>query len=244
MNIARQFLLGRYTYGDSVIHHLDPRIKILFLVVVSISLFFISNIQSFIYPFILLIMAVITSKIKFSAIFKGVVPILWLVGFSFVFHSFFPPRNIEYAFEISLRLLLLFCWATVMTTTTPNAELGKAVSWYAGPLKVLKVSPENVALTFSLSLRFFPIILEEADSIIKAQRLRKEKLGFKQRLESFCTVFMIRVLKKAQSIEFALINRNIKEENLKDLNNFGKLRLTDFSAIIICMGYTALFIFQ
>ncbi len=229
MNIAHQFLLGRYLQGNSIIHRIDARIKIFILMLFSISLFFI---KSFICPFILLIIVIGVSRIKFQRIFKGVIPILWLMGFTFIFHSFIPPGNIEYALQISLRLLLLFCWATVLTVTTTNIELCKAISWYAGPMKIFKVSPENVALTFSLALRFFPIILEEADCIIKAQRLRKGKS-----LVSFCTVFMIRVLRRARNIEYALLNRNILEENLKNLNTFKKLGLADVSAIIVCLGY-------
>ena len=219
------------------------RIKILFLIVISFSLLLINRIEKFSYAFILLIAVIIISKIKIKNIFKGIVPIIWLIGISFILHSLIPPRNIGYAVEISLRLLLIFCWATIMTATMPNIQLAKAISWYAYPLKIFGISPENVALTFSLSLRFFPVILEEADSIIKAQRLRKEKLKFTKRIEAFCSVFMVRVLNKASSIELSLLNRNIKEENLKRIGKFKKLTLIDYFALIICLGYVLILVY-
>ncbi len=240
MNISRHFLLGRYTHSNSLIHRMDGRVKIFVLISLSISFFFISNLSDFIYPAALFLIAVILSGIGLRNIIRGMIPVFWLIIFSFIFHSLIPPRNMEYAVEISIRLLLLFLWASLMTATTPNIEIGKSVSWYLWPLKIFKVAPENVALTFSLSLRFFPIVLEEADSIMKAQKLRKEKMRLKKRLESFCTVFIIRVLKRAKNIEYGLINRNITEEKLKEINSFRNLGFMDLAAIALCTGYNVM----
>ncbi|MFC2062276.1 energy-coupling factor transporter transmembrane component T family protein [Elusimicrobiota bacterium] len=241
MNIANQFLLGRYSRGNSIIHKLDARVKIFFLVLISLSLFITKQAYDFIYPLAVLILVVLISRIKIMRLLRGIVPILWLVSISFALHSLIPPKNIEYALEISLRLILLFCWATVLTATTEVMELGKAVSWFLKPLKIFKLSPESIALTFSLALRFFPIILEEADSILKAQRLRNKKLGFIKKLESFCTVFLIRVLRRAQGIEQALLNRNIDEKALKKINVFKKPGYIE--AAVMLAGILYLYIF-
>jgi energy-coupling factor transporter transmembrane protein EcfT len=240
MNIAHKFLFGRYCNGNSPVHRLDARIKLAFIMLISFSFFFMSSVYEFIYPFTFLVVVILISRLKPLNVLRGIIPILWLMGFSFIFHCLIPPRNIEYALEISLRLLLLFCWATILTATTANIELAKAIAWYAGPLKIFKISPEDIALTFSLSLRFFPIILEEAEEVIKAHSLRNEKLGFLEKIEAFCIAFMIRVLNKARNIEHSLINRDFRESNLKDLNKFGRLRIADFAAIAVFAGYAVL----
>jgi energy-coupling factor transporter transmembrane protein EcfT len=86
-------------------------------------------------------------------------------------------------------------------------------------------------------LRFFPIILEEADSIIKAQKLRKEKLSIKEKLEAFCTAFMARVLRKAKDIEIAVSDRNVQEKNLGKINEFKKPGIIEITTILICISY-------
>ncbi|MFW6134009.1 MAG: energy-coupling factor transporter transmembrane component T family protein [Elusimicrobiota bacterium] len=223
MNIARQLLLGRYFKGNSPVHKIDPRIKILFLFLISCSVFFISEIEKLIYHLGLLVFIVFLSRIKTSRFIKGIVPILWLIVFTFIMHFIIPPRRVEYAALISMRLIVLFSWASVLTITTPAGDLGNSIAWFIKPLKIIGISPEYVSFTFSLSLRFFPIILEEADSILKAQKSRINKLSLREKIESFCTTFMIRVLKRARGIEVSMTNRNIGKKNLAAVNRFTKL---------------------
>lgn len=237
MNIVRQFLLERYTCGDSVIHRLDARIKLFFLVLISFSLFLTAKIEIFSYPFVLLVLVIAISRIKVSCFLKGIIPIIWMIGFIIILHSLIPPGNMEYGLKISIRLLLLFLWATVLTVTTPSSELGKVISWYARPLRIFKISPENIGLTFSLSLRFFPIILEEAQTIIRVHKLSNRKLTLKEKIESFCTVFFTRVLKRARSIETDIDNKNLNNEKLKELNSFNKLRWIEILVMIIGLIY-------
>jgi len=243
MNIARRFLLGRYLSGDSVIHKLDSRVKIFFLFLVSISLFFVNSITEYILPFVLLLAVIYLSKIKFAIVIKGIIPIFWLTGFTFFFHAVIPPHNINTGILICSRILLLFGWASVLTASTPAVELGKAIAWYLKPFKIFGISSKSAALTFSLALRFFPIILEEADGVIRAQQLRGENLSIKKRLENFCTVFFVRILKKANNIEIILNNRDFTEEKLDNIFNYKKLRLSEAGAILFGFIFAGVMVF-
>ncbi|MFH1414619.1 MAG: energy-coupling factor transporter transmembrane component T [Elusimicrobiota bacterium] len=240
MNIASNFLLGRYRYGETPIHSIDARVKIFLLFIVSISLFFINTVSGYAYPFFLLAVVVYMAKVRIITLIRGIMPVIWIMAFTFLLHALIPPRNIEYAVVVSVRLILIFCCATLLTATTTSIGLSKAISWYLGPLRVFGLSPEKTAFVFSLSLRFFPIILEEAESILKAQRLRHDNLGFLARVEAFITVFMIRALKRAGSIELALMNRDIKDEKIRYMNSFKLLGTADFAALMIGIIYTAL----
>ncbi|MBN2406445.1 MAG: energy-coupling factor transporter transmembrane protein EcfT [Elusimicrobia bacterium] len=239
MNLARHFLMGRYLPGRSPVHRVDPRIKLAFLVAVSVTLFSIVKMSMFAVPFVLYGAVTLLSGINPLKFLRGFVPLAWIVFFVFFMHYVMPPHDLGTAVTVSLRLVLLFGWATVITATTPAMELTRAVAWYMSPLKVFGVSPERTALTFSLALRFFPVILEEADSIIRAQKLRGGKSGVMKKIEVFSTVFLMRMFRRAENIGDALCLRGVDEEHMKRINRFGKMSLLDAAACAVCALYVA-----
>ncbi len=206
-NRLHSFISGRYIKGNSLIHRIDARVKVFFLLLISIYLL---NSINFLYPTIFFAVAIIISRINPIHIFKKILPILWLIAITFGLHFFIPPHNIEYGYIVAIRLLLLFGWATLLTATTEIKKLAIAITWYSYPLKLFGVSPENVGNLITLSLNFFPIIFEEADTIIKENKLKngnekfkkyKKKINFIKKLESFCSLFLIRILKRAENID-------------------------------------------
>ena len=211
MNIARHILLGRYTDKDTPLHRQDARVKFFFLFSVSLALFLSSGFRGYLLPSALLIAAVPLSGIGFTRLLRGILPVLWLILFTFILNYF--ATSARRAVFFSLRLLLLFAWASVLTATTPTDEAGRAVAWFLSPLKVFGVSPSGIAFAFALALRFFPIVLEEAEGVIKAQKLKKEKRGPLKFLVSFTSVFLIRVMRRADAIEAAVENRGLPRDN-------------------------------
>ncbi|MGM0441354.1 MAG: energy-coupling factor transporter transmembrane component T family protein [Elusimicrobiota bacterium] len=243
MNIAHHFLLGRYKEGNTLIHRLDPRVKLIFIVIISLSLFFIDNLYAFFIPFGMLFLVTVIARIKISGLIRGILPIIWLVMITFVLHAFIPPANLEYGVNISLRIILLFGWACVLTVTTSAVNLGKSIAWFTRPFTFLGAKPDSVALTFSMSLRFFPLILEEAESIINAHKLRNDELNIKQKLSSFITVFFIRVLKKADLVENTLINRDLNPGEGKSMWRMErKIGFREITIFLIGLGYLGVII--
>ncbi len=237
MKISGTFLFGRYTPGGSFAHRLDARVKILILFAISVSLFMSVTPGLFLVSSVFLYGAVFFSGIKICIFLKSMLPVLWLVILTLLLHAVLPPSQPELAAAISLRIVLLVGWASLLTATTPAMDIGRAMAWFLYPLKAVGVSPSSVALTFMLAMRFFPIMLEEAESIMKAQKLRPEKLKLRVKIESFCTVFMIRVMKRASSIEDALEVRDINMQSLTPRPVFDAIGMRELAAAFFCILY-------
>ncbi len=215
MNISGRLLLGRYTEGESILHRADARAKLFFILSVSAALFITSGLRGFAAPALLFIAAAAFSGTPPLRLLRGLAPVIWLLLFTFLLNYF--AASLDRAVFFSLRLLILFSWASLFTATTRAADTGRAIAWYLKPLRVLGISPERTAFAFTMALRFFPLVLEEAESILKAQKVKPVKLSPVRKLTAFCSVFMIRVLRKADAIEDSLDNRGILEGDISFL---------------------------
>jgi len=242
MDISRYFLLGRYKDINTPVHRLDPRLKLLFMLVLSLTLFGTAEPAIFAAAFGLFLIVLMLSKMSVLSLLRGVMPVFWLILVTFSLHVIVPPRDFNYGLLASCRLGIIFMWATLLTVTTRNMDIAKAVAWYTMPLKAAGVSPSRIAFTFSVSLRFFPIILDEAQNIINAQKLRREKLSVIRRTEAFCTAFMVRMMRKARGIEAAMMNRRIRIDRLDRNMDFSPDLALNAAALLVITSYIMLFI--
>ncbi len=227
MDIARRFILGRYLPGTSLMHRIDGRVKIITMVFISVAVFMATLPQHLLISFVGLLIIIPFSGMKPISLLKGIVPIVWIAAFTAAVHL----RNPEMAVLMSGRIIILFLWATVLTSTTEVTGLSSAVAWFIRPLRFTGISPEKTALTFSIALRFFPFVLEEAESIIKAQKIRAEKFPLKKKVESFSIAFIIRLLKKAQAIDDSIRVRRLLEDGHFSAGRMKKFSRYDYVAL-------------
>lgn len=186
--MIRDITIGQYYPVESVIHKLDPRVKLVGTLVYTISLFLFGNGNFFGYipAIIFLALCIMLSKVPFNYIVKGLKTVVFLLLFTVAFNIFFTPGNEIFRFGIikitdkglttagfmAIRLTVLILGASLMTfTTTPN-QLTDGMERLFSPLKVIKVPVHEVAMMMSIALRFIPILVEETDKIMKAQKAR------------------------------------------------------------------------
>lgn len=185
---------GRYAPYNTLIHRLDPRNKILMMILLMATIFLpfsvwsTSLIMSVCY-LVLLIVVMIASRVSFIGLFKNLKAMWFLVLFLLIIYIFVPnPTYHLAAFKIwdltiywdafyqsayiVLRLVLMICITMVLTSTTKPLDLTYALEWYLVPLRVIKFPTHEVAMTVSIALRFIPTILDETDRIMKAQSSR------------------------------------------------------------------------
>ncbi|NIA10778.1 MAG: energy-coupling factor transporter transmembrane protein EcfT [Nitrospiraceae bacterium] len=181
-----KFTLGQYNYENSILHRLDPRVKIILIFSVVIFLFFVKTITGYLILFAFSVFLVVISKSRFSAVMRSMRPILFLLVFTAIFQVFFTPgrtiyqwhflkvtaEGVRLAAYISIRLILLSFFTFVLTSTTSGIELTDGFESVISPLKVFRFPAEEVSLMISISLRFVPVLFEEADRIMKAQMSR------------------------------------------------------------------------
>ena len=184
--MLRDITLGQYYQTDSVIHKLDPRVKLGGTLLYIISLFLFENICGYILAALFLAVIIKLSRVPFKFMVKGMRAILFLLLLTVFFNLFLTPgeplvslwkltitrEGVKVAVFMAIRLTFLIIGSSVMTlTTTPN-NLTDGMEKMLRPLKALKVPVHEVAMMMSIALRFIPILLEETDKIMKAQIAR------------------------------------------------------------------------
>lgn len=185
--MLRDITLGQYYQTDSVIHRLDPRVKLVTTLCYIISLFLVDNWIGYVIAGLFLPLVIKLSKVPFRFMVRGMKAIAFLLLIAVVFNLFLTPgehvlvtvwkftitkEGVRLAAFMAVRLVFLIMGSSVMTlTTTPN-NLTDAIEKLLGPLKVIKVPVHEIAMMMSIALRFIPILLEETDKIMKAQIAR------------------------------------------------------------------------
>ena len=184
--MLRDITLGQYYPADSVIHKLDPRVKLFGTLIYIISLFVFKGLPAFILAAIFLVVLIKLSKVPFSYMVKGLKTIVLIMLFAAVFNLFLTPgtklvsfwiftityEGLKNAVVMMVRLIFLIIGTSLMTlSSTPN-ELTDGLEKALSPLKYIKVPVHEIAMMMSIALRFIPILIEETDKIMKAQMAR------------------------------------------------------------------------
>lgn len=184
--MLKDMTLGQYYQTDSVIHKLDPRVKIGGTLLYIISLFIFESAWGYVLAAVFLGMVIKLSKVPFKFMVRGMKAIMFILLITVAFNLFLTPgepvltiwklritkEGIGVAVSMALRLTFLIIGSSVMTlTTTPN-NLTDGLEKMLNPLKIFKVPVHEVAMMMSIALRFIPILLEETDKIMKAQIAR------------------------------------------------------------------------
>lgn len=179
--------LGQYYPGDSVVHRLDPRGKILLLIALIVAIFLAQNLLAFVPVVLLLYGAARLSQVPFSLMIKGLKPLRMILILTFALNVFFlqgetplvdlgfaviKKESLIMAVHYSLRLVLLVLASSLLTLTTPPIVLTDGLERLLSPLRVIHFPAHEMAMMMSIALRFIPTLLEEADKIMKAQAAR------------------------------------------------------------------------
>ena len=184
--MIRDITLGQYYQTESVIHKLDPRVKLVATICFIISLFVVKSWIGYVLAAAFLVTMIKLSKVPFQFMVKGMKAIVFILIITAVFNLFLTPgetlvtvwrftitkEGLQTAVMMAVRLSFLIIGSSVMTlTTTPNS-LTDGLEKLMKPLKHLKVPVHEIAMMMSIALRFIPILLEETDKIMKAQIAR------------------------------------------------------------------------
>lgn len=185
--MIRDITIGQYYPAESVIHRLDPRVKIVSTLLYLISLFLFRSITGYLITTLFLVAVIKISKVPFGYIVKGLKAVIMLLMITVIFNLFLTrdgdilfhkwiftitEGGLVTAVYMAIRLVYLIIGSSLMTfTTTPN-ELTDAIEKLLNPLNRVHVPVHEVAMMMSIALRFIPILLEETDKIMKAQIAR------------------------------------------------------------------------
>ena len=185
--MLKDITMGQYFPGNSPIHRLDPRTKILFLIVYIVALFSAANWISYAVVFVFLALVIILSRIPLKSILSGMKPLLFILIFTGVLNILFTTgtnelvsfwritiywEGIVRAIFMILRITMLITGTFLLTYTTSPISLTDGLESLLGPLKKLRVPVHELAMMMCIALRFIPTLIEETDKIMSAQKAR------------------------------------------------------------------------
>ena len=185
-------ILGRYIPGDSIIHRLDPRSKLLAMFLLIVISFWANNPITNLLLFVVTGIFISLSGVPLSFFIKGLRSMFFLIAFTTIFQLFFitggqvlweigfikiTSHGIEQAGIIFCRFVLIIFFSTLLTLTTMPLSLATAVESLLSPLKRFKVPVHEIGLMLSMSLRFVPTLMDDTIRIMNAQKARGDDFG-------------------------------------------------------------------
>ena len=185
--MLKDITLGQYFPGQSIIHRLDPRTKLIMLVVYIVALFLAESWVSYGLMFLFLVTVIGMSTIPPKSILRGMKPLVMILIFTAVLNIFFSQgetvlvsfwkltitlEGLLRAVQMMVRILMLVSGTFLLTYTTSPIALTDALESLLGPLKVIHVPVHELSMMMCIALRFIPTLIEETDKIMSAQRSR------------------------------------------------------------------------
>lgn len=184
--MLKNITIGQYFPGDSPIHRMDPRTKILAIIFYMTSLFIIKNVPGYISMVAFSCLILIISKVPLKMYLKGLKPLLIIIVLAVGLNVFMTPGTVLYQFGflkvteeglrqgifMGTRLILLVTVTSVLTLTTTPIALTDGIESLLKPFKKIGVPAHELAMMMSIALRFIPTLIEETEKIMKAQMAR------------------------------------------------------------------------
>ncbi|MCC8129713.1 MAG: energy-coupling factor transporter transmembrane protein EcfT [Clostridiales bacterium] len=185
--MLKDITLGQFFPGDTIVHNLDPRTKIIIVVLYIVALFSAQGVVTYGLMLIFLITCIRLSKVGAKAILNGMRPVVIILIFTGVLNLFYNTTGdvlvqwwvftittggVRTAFFMVVRILMLISGTFLLTYTTSPIMLTDGIENLLGPLKKLHVPVHELAMMMSIALRFIPTLIEETDKIMSAQKAR------------------------------------------------------------------------
>ena len=183
----KDITLGQYFPGNSLVHRLDPRTKLIAVILYIVALFLAKSFVSYGVMVALLALSIAVSKVPLKSILRGLKPVLFIAIFTGILNLFYTPNGhvlfkvwvltvtvegVLNAFFMVLRIMMLIAGTFLLTYTTSPLLLTDGLESLLNPLKKIKVPVHELSMMMSIALRFIPTLIEETDKIMSAQRAR------------------------------------------------------------------------
>ena len=254
-------VFGQYYPTDSVIHRLDPRIKLLAVILYIVTVFFLVDYVMYAALFLFVIAVSIVAKIPIKVLLRTVRTIIFLVIITSIINLFFTTgevlwvewkfikiykEGVEHAIKLALRLILLMLFPSLLTLTTTPMELTDALESLMTPLKFIKVPVHAIALIMSIALRMIPILMEETNKIMLAQKARGADFdtgGALKKAKAMIPVLVplfVGAFRRADELALAMDARCYSSVAKRTKYKVMKLTLKDLAASIVCLSVFAL----
>ncbi|MEG1179258.1 MAG: energy-coupling factor transporter transmembrane component T, partial [Oscillospiraceae bacterium] len=223
--MVKDITIGQFFPGNSVLHRIDPRMKIVLTLAFIVIIFMCKNFFSLAVMVVALAVMVASSKISIKLMLRGIKPILFIIVFTAVLNIFYTNTGRilwEYSFIkittggiytaifMAVRIICLIIASSLLTYTTSPTMITDGLERLLSPLKFMKSGVHTVAMMMTIALRFIPTLIEEFDKITNAQKARGADLetgGLIQRAKALVPIFIplfVTSFRRAYELAFAM----------------------------------------
>lgn len=261
----RDVAMGQYYPSNSIIHRLDPRFKLIILILYLVTVFFCESFLSFGFLTFFVLLTILLSRVPILKVLKSlkviivllvITTLLMMIFYSDegaplaewgIFHIYL--NGIYASIKLGWRLMLLVLMPTVLTLTSTPTELCDGLESLLSPLKVIRLPVHELALIMSIALRLIPTLIEETDKIINAQKARcaafESKNPFKK-IKAMIPVLIplfVSSFRRADDLADAMDSRCYR--GAKGRTRMKKLRfgLRDVAALLLWCAVTVCILF-
>lgn len=264
--MMEKMIFGRYIPIDSTLHRMDPRAKLLTIIIFIAVVFLANNTITYSLLGVFTLAAILLSKIPIKFLFNGLRFLFWIILFTFLLHILFTKEGevlykvgfikiyeegLRQGIFISLRFFYLILITSLLTLTTTPIEITDGIESLLKPLKKINFPVYELALMMSIALRFIPTLMDETDKIMKAQMARGVDFSegsLKQRAEAVVPLLIplfINAFKRAEELATAMEARGYRGGEGRTKYRLLKWGRIDTLAILTLLVLTILlFVFR
>lgn len=251
--------LGQYFPGNSILHKMDARMKIILTIIMMTSIFICKSFWALGILLVTTILVILISQINIKTILKGIKPILVIVIFTTLLNLFYgsgePIIHIGFikitelgiynAIFMAFRIMTLVVFGLMLTYTTTPTSLTDAMESLLKPLKLLHIDVHSIAMTMTIALRFIPTLIEEVDKIMSAQKSRgadMENGGLIKRVKAVVPIMIplfVSSFRRANELAYAMECRCYRGGDGRTKMNKMRLKALDYVSLFVTLLYFA-----
>lgn len=254
----RDVAFGQYYPTGSIVHRMDPRMKLLLTIMFVVAIFFVNTYFGFMLTAAVLILIILIAKLPMLSVLKSVRAIIFIVIFAAVINLFMirngevlwswkalqiTDQGVHTTIKMTLRLVLLISGASLLTLTTTPVEIADGTESLIKPLALIKVPVHDIAMIMSIALRFIPTLFEETQKIISAQKARGASFdtgGLIARAKALLPVLIplfVNSFRRADELAFAMDARCYNATEKRTKMKVMRLGAADFVAFFLIAAY-------
>lgn len=254
--------IGQYFPGNSPIHKMDPRMKILLTIALVVSIFICKNVISLALFIVASIIIIAVSKIPFKVVGKSIKPLAVIILITALLNIFYgkgeplvelgrlkiTQSGIETAIFMAIRIIILVVISSLLTYTTSPTQLTDALERLLKPLKLIKVDVHAISMTMTIALRFIPTLVEEVEKIMSAQKSRGAEMdsgGLIHRAKALVPVLIplfVSSFRRANELAYAMECRCYRGGEGRTKMKIMKMQARDYISLVVVIILIALIV--
>lgn len=254
--------IGQYFPGNSLVHKMDARMKIILTVALIVAIFICKTLPSLAVIVLASIALVLVSKIPLKTVYKSIKPLGIIILFTAILNLFYgkgepliqiwklkiTEAGIMTAVFMAIRIISLVVISSLLTYTTSPNELTDALERLMKPLKIFKIDVHSISMTMTIALRFIPTLIEEIDKIMSSQKSRgadMESGGIIHRAKALVPVLIplfISAFRRANELAYAMECRCYRGGEGRTKMKVMKFSSRDYISLVVVILFIALLV--